>query len=744
MIFFSQKVLRKFEGNYTFVIITDRKSLDKQIYTNFQNAGAVTEKEVRAKDGNHLKQLLREDHRHVFTLIHKFRTDKSKKYPELSPRDDIIIMTDEAHRTQYDALALNMRNALPNAAFLAFTGTPLMEKGEEKTKETFGKYISTYNFRASIEDGATVPLFYENRVPELKISNPELNEDIYNMIDEADLDAKQEEKLAREFSTQYEIVTREDRLNEIAKDIVNHYINRGYDGKSIVVSIDKFTTVRIFDKVQKYWKEKISQLESQLKKAKHGELKKLKEKLKEMKKTDMAVVLSFENNQNEIKKFKKQGLDILTHRKRMKEDDLAEMFKDANSNLNIVFVCHMWMTGFDVPSLSTIYLDKPMKNHTLMQAIARANRVFEDKQAGFIVDYINVFRNLKKALAIYAQPLPGGKEEVPIQSKDKLVNALKKQIDKINNFLAKHCVDYKLIQKTSGMKKIKLLDYAVSSLVIKEETKKNFLSTAGSAIKIYKAILPHKKASEFSADIALYNELSKQIMSLDPEADISGVVEGIKDLLDKSISSKGYVIRESKDKKTIDLSKINFEALKKEVEKKRSGADIERLKNILSFKLKEMVRLNSFRVNYQEKFQELIDDYNRGSINQESFFEELMKLFGDLSEEEKRHIRENLTEEELALFDKLKKPKLTKKDEIEVKKVAKELLNKIKNDGINAVDWRKKQQIKAQVQREIRDKLDKLPECYNEEDYNLKCQQTFQHFYDNYFGEGLSVYARSY
>lgn len=708
MIFFSQKVMRKFLGNYTFLIITDRVALDNQIYQNFADAEAVTEGEVRAKDGEHLKQLLKEDHRHVFTLIHKFKTEKGEKYPKLSDRDDIIIMTDEAHRTQYDTLALNMRNALPNACFLAFTGTPLMAKGEEKTKDTFGKYVSVYNFRASIEDKATVPLFYENRVPELHLNNPTLNEDIYNVIDEADLDEKQEEKLVRKFSKQYHIITRESRLNAIAKDIVNHYTSRGYNGKAMVVSIDKFTTVKMYDKVQHYWKKKIEELEKKLKKARYGEATPIKEKIEEMKKTNMAVVLSFENNQNEIKRFRDQGLEIVKHSKRMKYEDLAELFKDPESDFKIVFVCHMWMTGFDVECLSTIYLDKPMKNHTLMQAIARANRVFRDKQAGFIIDYINVFRNLKKALAIYAQPLPGGKEDIPIQSKDKLVDSLKNQIKKMNSFFRRHSISSDEIIKAKGVKKIKLLDDAVSSLVINEETKKTFLTTAGSIIKIYKAILPHKRASEFSHDVALYQELIREIKSLDPEVDISEVIHDIQNVLDESVSSRGYIIRETEKKKAIDLSKINFEALRKQFEKKRTNTEIERLKNILSFKLKEMLRLNSMRIDYQERFQELIDDYNAGSINQETFFKELIKFSHSLDMEERRKVSENLTEEELALFDKLKKPKLAEKEKNQIKKVAKDLLIKLKKNGINAVDWRKKQQIKTKVRIEIEQQLSTL------------------------------------
>lgn len=745
MIFFSQKVMRKFLGNYTFLIITDRVALDNQIYQNFADAEAVTEGEVRAKDGEHLKQLLKEDHRHVFTLIHKFKTEKGEKYPKLSDRDDIIIMTDEAHRTQYDTLALNMRNALPNACFLAFTGTPLMAKGEEKTKDTFGKYVSVYNFRASIEDKATVPLFYENRVPELHLNNPTLNEDIYNVIDEADLDEKQEEKLVRKFSKQYHIITRESRLNAIAKDIVNHYTSRGYNGKAMVVSIDKFTTVKMYDKVQHYWKKKIEELEKKLKKARYGEATPIKEKIEEMKKTNMAVVLSFENNQNEIKRFRDQGLEIVKHSKRMKYEDLAELFKDPESDFKIVFVCHMWMTGFDVECLSTIYLDKPMKNHTLMQAIARANRVFRDKQAGFIIDYINVFRNLKKALAIYAQPLPGGKEDIPIQSKDKLVDSLKNQIKKMNSFFRRHSISSDEIIKAKGVKKIKLLDDAVSSLVINEETKKTFLTTAGSIIKIYKTILPHKRASEFSHDVALYQELIREIKSLDPEVDISEVIHDIQNVLDESVSSRGYIIREAEKKKTIDLSKINFEALRKQFEKKRTNTEIERLKNILSFKLKEMLRLNSMRIDYQERFQELIDDYNAGSINQETFFKELIKFSHSLDMEERRKVSENLTEEELALFDKLKKPKLAEKEKNQIKKVAKDLLIKLKKNGINAVDWRKKQQIKAKVRIEIEQQLSTLkPKPYSQNDCLKKSNVVFQHFYDNYFGDGRSIYTPVY
>ena len=740
MIFFTQKVLRKFEGNFTFLVLTDRQELDTQIYRNFQNAGVVTEEKVQAETGEHLKQLLREDHRLVFTLIHKFGTDKGVSYPKLSDRDDIIIITDEAHRTQYDTLALNMRTALPNAAFLGFTGTPLMAKGEEKTKDTFGDYVSVYNFRASVEDQATVPLFYENRVPEMQLINPDLNEDIYNTVEEADLDEAQEDRLAKEFAREYHILTREDRLNAVAEDIANHFINRGYTGKAMVVSIDKFTTVKMYDKVQYYFQKNIDKLKKQLK-SKYED-KALKDKIAALEKIDMAVVISQE--QNEVKKFKEKDLDISKHRKRMVKEDLATLFKEPDNNFQIVFVCNMWMTGFDVPSLSTIYLDKPMKNHTLMQAIARANRVFKEKQAGFIVDYINVFRNLKKALAIYAAPTPGGEVDMPIQSKDKLVAALKEYIKELNKYLKEQGVKHEKIIESRGLEKHKLLDEALSALVINDNVKKNFLQKAGIAIKTFSAILPHKDASEFSAYIALYQDLIKEIQSLDPEVDITAVMNGIQNVLDKSIASKGYVIRESVKTQTIDLSKIDFEALKKQFEKKKSNVDLERLKNILTFKLKEMIRRNSMRIDYQEQFQKLIDDYNSGSSNQERFFDELVKFSNGLEEEDRRAVVEGLTEEELALFDKLKKPKLTEKDKQQLKNVSKVLLHKLQPAKL-VIDWRKKQQTRAAVRLEIEKELDKgLPESYTPTDFQAKVEAVFQHFFDNYIGDGQTIFAQTY
>jgi type I restriction enzyme R subunit len=377
MIFFSQKVLRKLPGNWTFLVLTDRQELDQQIHQTFQAAGAVTEHQVQAQSAQHLRQLLREDHRHVFTLIHKFRTERGQAHPVLSQRSDIIVMADEAHRTQYDILAQNMRDALPQAAFIGFTATPLLA-GEEKTREVFGEYVSIYDYRQSVADRATVPLYYENRIPELQLTNENFNQDMEQLLEQAELDEEQERKLEREFAREYHLITRDDRLEKIAEDVVAHFMGRGHRGKAMVVFIDKATALRMYDKVRKYWLRYMEGLKEELASATdRAQREELQEIIRYMEETDMAVVIS--PSQNEVEEMQQRGLDILPHRRRMVNEDLAGKFKKADDPFRIVFVCAMWMTGFDVPSCSTIYLDRPMRNHTLMQTIARANRVFRTR-----------------------------------------------------------------------------------------------------------------------------------------------------------------------------------------------------------------------------------------------------------------------------------------------------------------------------------------------------------------------------
>lgn len=748
MVFFAQKVMRKLPGNYTFLIVTDRNELDGQIFKNFANAGVVTEAEerVRADSGEHLKQLLKEDHRYLFTLIQKFHTEPGKTYPMISDRSDIIVITDEAHRSQYDILALNMRNALPNAAFIGFTGTPLMV-GEERTRQVFGDYVSIYNFKQSIDDRATVPLYYENRIPELQLTNKDLNDDIQNVIEDAMLDEEQEKKLEREFSREYHLITRDDRLEKIAEDIVAHFMGRGYSGKAMVISIDKATAIKMYDKVKKYWGKYLEDLNIKLKTALDDKQREeIQEKINFMQETDMAVVVS--QAQNEIQEFRDRGLDIATHRRRMVTEEMDVKFKDPKNPFRIVFVCAMWMTGFDVPSCSTIYLDKPMRNHTLMQTIARANRVYKDKRIGLIVDYVGVFRNLQKALAIYGSASGGGimPGDSPVQDKQKLVEELRIALSLIEEYFEERKIDLNKIISANAFPKIKLIDDAVDAILQNEESKKKYMSMALSVQSIYKAMLPDRKATEFVEKVLLLGVIAEKIRSLTPPADIAHVMKTVEVVLDGSIAAEGYVIHEQEQygKNIIDLSKIDFEALKAKFEKSRKHIEVERLKGAINAQLLMMVRLNKNRMNYLEQFQEMINEYNSGSANVEQFFNELVEFAKTLNDEERRGVAEGLNEEELTLFDILTKPdmKLTQTQEKEIKKVAQELIETLKREKL-VLDWRKKQQSRANVRICIENILDKLPQIYSRDIYSLKCEYVYQHVYDSYYGEGKSLYRDS-
>ncbi len=729
MIFFSQKVLRKLSGNWTFVIVTDRLELDDQIYKNFVNSKAVHETEAQANSGEELRRLLQEDHRYIFTLIQKFRTENGIPYPMLTPRSDIIVIADEAHRTQYDTFALNMRTALPNAAFLAFTGTPLIQT-EEKTREVFGDYVSVYTYRQSTEDGATVPLYYENRIPELQLTNLNINQDIEKIIEAAELDPDQERKLEREFSKDYHLIVRDDRLERIAQDIVTHFTSRGYQGKGMVVSIDKATAVKMYDKVQKYWREYLKDLETRYRTTQGEERERLGELINLMHRTDMAVVVS--QSQNEIEDLREKGVDIIPHRARMVREDLATKFKDSDDQLRLVFVCAMWLTGFDAPACSTIYLDKPMKNHTLMQTIARANRVFGEKNNGLIVDYYGVFKDLQKALAIYA-PETEGDGSTPIKDKTQLIALLKHVLVETQSFCEAHGIDTQAIIIAKDLQKLKLLDDAVAALIVNDASKQTYQQLTSDIKRLFKAIKPDPVANEIIPQCMLYLVLSAKIRELTPTPDISDVISEIDQLLDRSIASEGYII---KTPELLDLGKLDLDKLRERIEKQRiqqRRIEIERLRGMLERKITQMVAVNRTRTNYLEKFLQMIDEYNKGSLNIEELFKQLVLLSQELQTEDKRAIRENLTEEELTLFDLLTKPtmNLTKKEEDQVKSVAKDLLEALKREKL-VLDWRKRQQTRATVRLCIEDILDHLPEKFDKDAYQQKCDTIYQYVFDTY------------
>lgn len=748
MVFFSQKVLRTIPGNWTFVIVTDRTELDDQIAKTFKASGSVSESEgdaCHAQNGAHLRELLRGNHRYVFTLIHKFQTDEL-----LCDRRDVIVLTDEAHRSQYDTLALNMRSALPRALFLAFTGTPLIA-GEERTREVFGDYVSIYDFQQSAEDGATVPLYYENRTPELHLKNPTLNEDLYRLIDEADLSQEGEKRLERELGRQYHLLTRDDRLETVAKDIVQHFLGRGFQGKAMVVSIDKATALRMYNKVRTHWEAERKTVERALAtqptygtKADPDRVKELRQRLDTLTTTDMALIVS--PGQNEIEQMQQLGLDIAPHRKRMNGESLDEKFKDPDDPLQLVFVCAMWLTGFDAPSCSTVYLDKPMRDHTLMQTIARANRVFPGKHNGLIVDYANVFSSLEQALAIYGKGQGGA---TPVRDKAQLVEELRKAMAEAKTFCSRHGVSLDAIESmaSGSLTRLNALATAVEALISPDPLRKEFIAHERLVRALFQAVKPDNAVAEFASGRSLLNTIADAIREKTGESqptDISGVLAEVNRLLDESVTADGFTIHErEKGYGILDLSKIDFERLGSRFHKsKTKHVDLERLKVAIRSQLERLIQVNKTRADYLNKFEELIASYNAGSRNIEELFHELVALSQTLTTEQQRHVREQLTEEELTVFDILTRPgpNLRPEEQAEVKKVARQLLSRLKN--VLVLNWRQKAQARAQVRLAIEDTLDEgLPRAYTPELYQGKVTAVFEHVFESYQGEGKSVFA---
>ena len=747
MLFFSQKVLRKMPGNWTFVIVTDRKDLDDQAYDEFTDAGVLAESHVQATSAESLRQLLSEDHRYVFTLIQKFRTERGEVHPVVSERSDIVVITDEAHRSQYDVLALNMRNALPNASFLGFTGTPLIV-GEERTREVFGEYVSIYDFGASIRDGATVPLFYENRIPELQLANEHFEEDLERVLEETELDEAQEAKVSRLFGRQYQLITREDRLERVAADLVEHFLGRGFAGKAMVVSIDKATAVRMYDKVQARWQARLAEDKGTLAAGglEEWERDQLAAEITYMDRTDIAVVVS--QGQNEILEMQQKGLDILPHRKRMVEEDLEAKFKDPADPLRLVFVCAMWTTGFDVPSCSTIYLDKPMKNHTLMQTIARANRVFPEKNNGLIVDYIGVFRDLQAALAIYAKPVDGDEGAFPVKDKAELIEWLRTAVENAVAYCHRCGVDVDGLLAAAGFDLIAAGESAVEQLLVDDQTKSQFITHARLVDRLFKAILPDPVANEFGPIRALLDYLAQSIASLNPTVDVSHVLGQVEQLLDESVAANAYVIHAREGDAAvptlIDLNQIDWDALAEKFASGKKRTEAERLRAAVAAKVLELATLNPTRSEWVDRLQQLIDDYNAGSVNVEAFFSQLVEFARDLNEEERRSLAEGLDEEQLAIYDLLMRPapELSESEQKQVKKVAESLLDVLKREKL-VLDWRKAQQSRAAVRLAVETTLDQLPDKYDADLFQEKCEVVYLHVFDSYWDDGRSVYSET-
>ena len=735
MVFLAQKIRRKFAGSPTFVILTDRDELNKQISDTFENCGLLGKTKAAqfiAASGDDLVQKLKGNPSFIFTLIQKFnKPDAAPIYPD----HDIIIMSDEAHRSQYGIFADNMMKLLPTAARIGFTGTPLLSS-DNITARTFGGYVSVYDFKRAVEDGATVPLYYENRGEKiLDLHNPEITNRILDAIENADLDVDQQDKLESEFAKEIQLLTAEPRLRSIAKDFAGHYSDLWTSGKAMFVCLNKVTCVRMYNFVQEYWQAEIQNLKAKIKSATQQEAQELERKLRWMQETEMAVVISQE--QNEIQTFRKWGLDIKTHREKMENRELDKEFKDSGNPLRVVFVCAMWLTGFDVKCLSCLYLDKPLKAHTLMQTIARANRVAEGKSNGLIIDYIGIVKALRKALADYTANAGGLGGADPTVDKEKLIARISDTVAKTETFLSERKIDLGLLIAAEGFAKLSYLQDAANAVCGSVEDKKSFSTYASELKRLMKYTdrddvtgLVRRQCEAIAAIYGMLQKKRKHTDTTDLMVEINAIINDYVEIEPQQPNAITAPPR-------FDISAIDFDLLRREFAKtRRKNLLMRDLDEAIRRQLDKMVFANPKRIDYYERYREIIQSYNgeqdRATI--EKTFLDLMDLADRMSREEQRYAREGFaSDEELSLYDMLFRDDLSKNDIKKLKTAASDLLRKIKAKISELDHWTDKQETRAVVDTLIRDVLwETLPECYNNDDITEYREKVYEYVFTRY------------
>lgn len=779
MVFFCQKIHRKISSRYTFVLLTDRKELDNQIFSTFVGCGISTNSRDKAAGAEGLERLLKdENRRYVFSLIHKFRNRVTEPWSE---RDDIIVVSDEAHRTQYGRLATQMRMALSRAKFIGFTGTPLID-GHEKseTERVFGSYVSVYDFQRAVADGATLPLYYESRGEKLHIVDEALNRRIEDRIDQAradgDLTEEQEEKLYRELARDYPVFTSDTHLNDVATDFVEHFHQRwrlmeappkagqpikyGGNAKALLVCIDKITCVKMAIRIREKWAEKILALETKLlddqapfiakgKPFSEG-LRRDAALIEWMRTTQIHPV--FSSDQNEIQDFSQEGIEVKPYREVISKGidgrDIEECFKDGKHPFRVAIVCAMWLTGFDVKSLATLYLDKPMKGHTLMQAIARVNRVAAHKKNGLIVDYNGMLKSLRKALSVYGQGEQGnaqGDGTDPLLDEEQALVEYAAAISKVQAHLTSAGFDLEdLVQAKEGEERWQALLDAQNAISVSAEAKKTFQVLAEDVADRYRGLFPREELHQYepqeSAIAAIYNMLQKP----KGKVDVSSIMQELRGLVDNALEVAPLNTANEKPTEPYTLSGINFERLRAEFAKSSQQQAVTlSLQERIQARIEAMLMANPTRVDLYKRYEEIIEEYNRDKdkVEIQKVFDQLLQVHDSLDQEEQRFIREGFsTEKELAIYDLLGKDKsaLSKGDIGKLKKVAMDLLSVVGARRAEMGNLRDKASTQAQLKTAIIDHMLKgMPDEFSNEDIEARAEVVFRFLQQGSPGQAL-------
>lgn len=731
MVFLAEKIRRTQPGSPTFLILTDREELNKQISETFESCGClagIPAARCRATSGVDLADKLKGNPSYIFSLIQKFNQTETNP---IIPDHDIVVFSDEAHRSNNGIFAENMARLLPTASKMGFTGTPLLSD-DQLMARTFGGYVSVYDFGRAVADGATVPLFYENRSDRLSIENPEINDELLQAVEDADLDPNQVDKVKGQLSHGIHIMMSEPRLCAIARDFVAHYTGIWESGKAMFICVNKVTCVMMYNYVQEEWARAIAREKDKLKSMGQQEALEQQRKIAWMESTEMAVVISQE--QNEVARFRAWGLDIEPHRRKMEERNLDDEFKDADNPFRIVFVCAMWLTGFDVKPLSVMYFDKPLKAHNLMQAIARANRVAKGKSNGLIVDYVGVVKALRQALADYTRnPDGSGDPEDVVIDKDELINHIRELTEQIVSFMNERGFDLETLLAACGFGKLDAIKDAADAMSATDEVKKRFGIMCRMLFKLYRFVTRAEVGEDLAyrrdAVRAVYNQINQRRAT----ADTTELMRQVRDIVSEHVEI-GKTTEQAKEGTRFDISGIDFDRLGQEFARaKQKHLIISDLRSVIEERLELALADNPLRIDFYKRYEEIISAYNKEQDKAliEKTFNDLMKLSEDLDEKQREWVREGFqNQQQMTVFEMLFKDTLTPSEIRKVKSVCIEMVEAIEKRLSEMVHWTEKEETCSQVWTIVRDEAYKLPESSYPDDVLSGCiKQIYDYFY---------------
>lgn len=703
MVFYTGKTVLKL-NNPTIVVITDRNDLDDQLFDTFANCKQLLRQDpVQAQNRDSLKNLLKvAGGGIIFTTIQKFfPEDNSPNFDLLSERKNIIVIADEAHRSQYGfgaktrivknvgdedevitryGFAKYLRDALPNASFIGFTGTPI-EKEDASTPAVFGNYVDVYDISQAVEDGATVRIYYESRLAKVHLKIEEkakLDEEVEAITEGEESTAK--DKAKAKWAQLEAIVGHKDRLKVIAGDIIDHFEKRQevFEGKGMIVCMSRRIAVELYEeiiKIRPHWHDT------------------------DLKKGNVKVVMTSSSSDPEnwqIHNTTKQN-----------RKDIGERLKDPSDPLKLVIVRDMWLTGFDVPCLHTMYVDKPMRGHNLMQAIARVNRVFKDKPGGLIVDYIGIASDLKTALATYTAS--GGKG-TPTLDQEEAVATMLEKFEIVEQMF--DGFDYKKFFEINTHQKLTIILEAQEFILGLEDGKNRFTKQVGLLSQAFALSVPHIKAMTIKDEVGFFQAVKARLVKFEPIGTGKSDAEietAIRQIVDKAVVSEGIVdVFDAAGIKRPDISILSDDFLEEIRHMERKNLSLELLKKILNDEIRTRTRKNLIQSKkLSEMLEGAIKKYQNNLLTTAQVIEELIKLAKDIRESDKHGQELNLGEDELAFYDALANNESAKNvlGDKQLATIALEVFKSVRGNA--TIDWTLKESVRARLRRDVKRILNK-------------------------------------